>query len=389
MRRLVKFSQRCVLALVFVHVCVGGNKPSIRTVARRGEHREHSYKVQGKKALFLHNSYGFMKRNYIYTILIISAFLQFAIVGFVNAGEEADAQESPSKYISDLINKARSNPWAEAERLGLDPVELRENILPAEVVSLWDAGLWPVFRNPILEKASIAMCEDMLAKGYLSTVSPDGVTPMDRILAEGYPAGPVWADFGVLAFDFYLDVQEGASAIFDQMMKETMLSQTPKTGMAELVPSLLYPWLPDAGAAVCGGYFEVDGYVFYVYVLTVIFSRPSPDSGYKVQCGYFYDDMNGNLQYDPGEGVPDLQLFDPVEEKILTVTGPRGEYCLGNIQGGEVFSCCGGYYLMTDVGIEGVAIIEDGSMVRKDYEVGGFVPDGRSGIVSDKKMLDK
>jgi hypothetical protein len=325
-----------------------------------------------ERALFLQNKNMIMKENYFYIILvlIIAAIQQVAIPGFVNA-EEADVQESPSQYVSVLINNARSNPWAEAERLGLDPMYLKENILSEDVVNLWDAGIWPVFQNPILEKASMAMCEDMLSRGYFSMVSPEGVTPMDRVLAEGYPAGPVWADFGVLAFDFYLDALRGASTIFDQMMQEIMLGST------ELAPTLLYPWLPDAGLAMCGGYFEIDGYVFYVYILSIILSRPSPEADYKVQCGYFYDDVNGNLQYDPGEGVPGLELFDPVEEKISTITGPRGEYCLGNIQGGEVIRFCGGYYFITKPGYENVPISEDGSMVRKDYEIGKFLLDGK------------
>lgn len=64
---------------------------------------------------------------------------------------------------------------AEAAALSLDLVNEKRQA----------AGLTPLRRDALLERAALSHAQDMAARGYFDHVSPEGLTPRGRLLAAG------------------------------------------------------------------------------------------------------------------------------------------------------------------------------------------------------------
>src|SRR5207244_3384194 len=77
--------------------------------------------------------------------------------------------------------RARSNPTAEAQRLGIGV----NDGLPAGTIT---GPAMPLAPNQLLLNAATAHSQDMLQNNYFNFNSPSGSTPLSRILAAGYPA---------------------------------------------------------------------------------------------------------------------------------------------------------------------------------------------------------
>jgi hypothetical protein len=321
--------------------------------------------VKEKKALFLHIIY-IMKMNNIKKInaFIFSIFFSVFLASSPSpASEESLTLDQAGMAAFAAMNSARSAPFTEAVRLGLDPMTLIHDGLPLEIALLWRSGLWPFFDNARLRDVASSHCKDMLSRGYFSVITPEGLTARDLALAKGYPAGEVWMNFNVLALDFYLLPEEAGASLVDDMLYITIFDTR------DFSPSILHPWLPEAGVSLCSGYTKIDNHVFYAYILNVVFARPSSDAPYPVQCGYFYRDADSNSHYDHGEGVSGLEIRDIADNHIAT-TGPSGEYCIGEPPYWNVIKICENYLYLT--ASPRAPILEDGSMVRADFEISGL-----------------
>ena len=235
--------------------------------------------------------------------------------------EEADPIQVAEAKILAALNLARSDPWAEAERLGLDLHALRSEVVPEEIALEWDQGLWPLVRNDVLDEVARAHCEDMIRRGYFSYVSPEGLTPHDRVLAAGYPASIVREEVGALAFQVFLGPLEAGRVFMEFLLKSALLQSVPEDG-----PTLLHSGAVEVGIALCAGEITIDSTVFHAHMLCIVLARPSVPAPHLVQCGYFYEDLNGNGVYDSGEGISGVAM-EVLRGEFLAETGPRGEYC--------------------------------------------------------------
>jgi hypothetical protein len=132
------------------------------------------------------------------TVLVLCVTPLFAD----EVGEEGvDPIQAAESEILARLNLARSDPWAEAERLGLDLEVLRAEIVPEEVAAQWDQGLWPLAPNALLTEVARLHGEDMIERGYFSHITPEGLTPEDRVIGAGYDANVVREELGALAFN--------------------------------------------------------------------------------------------------------------------------------------------------------------------------------------------
>lgn len=296
--------------------------------------------------------------------LIVSLIFSILLTSSPSFATDAPlSREEAEQAAFETLNLARSNPVAEVVRLGIDPMALIQDGLPMEIARLWIHGLWPFFENARLSEVASAHCQDMLDRGYFSVTTPEGLSAQDLALAAGYPAGEVWMNFNVVALDFYLLPEEAASSMVDDMLYISILDTK------DYSPSILNPWLPEAGVSLCSGYTKIDNNVFYAYIFNVVFARPSQDAPYSVQCGYFYMDDNTNGQYDNGEGVSGLEIRDIADNHVAT-TGPKGEYCIGEPPYWDVIKICQNYLYLTAP--SRTPILEDGSMIRADFEISGL-----------------
>lgn len=236
--------------------------------------------------------------------------------------EEEDPVRAAEAEILTALNIARSDPWAEAERLGMDLHALRSEVVPEEISLEWDHGLWPLVRNDVLDEVARAHCEDMIQRNYFSHVSPEGLTPGDRVLAAGYPAALVREKAGALAFQvFFLDPMDAGRAFMEILLENALLQPVPEDDSTLLNSGAL-----EVGIALCTGEIVIDNDAFHAYMLCIVLARPSAPASYLLRCGYFYEDLNGNGVYDSGEGISGVSM-EALEGDFLAETGPRGEYC--------------------------------------------------------------
>lgn len=84
-------------------------------------------------------------------------------------------------YLSELVNRARANPQAEATRLGID---LAAGLTSAEAARLVPQE--PLALNRFLTSAARAHSLDMATRNFFDHTNPSGQSPTDRARAAGY-----------------------------------------------------------------------------------------------------------------------------------------------------------------------------------------------------------
>jgi len=195
------------------------------------------------------------------------------------------------------VNEARADPWARAERLGLNVTKLRDDV-GEEVAGQWDEGLPPLKWNEQLTSAATSHVKDMLARLYYSHVDPEGVGPEQRIKAAGYVPIFCGESLGGLAFMNIIPPDQAARIICDALLKNALL-QGPEGA------PLLDPLLKDVGLYLGGGQLLLGNNQYNVYILACDLGRAQeacPD-GKRLLWGHVYQDLNGNGRYDQGEGI--------------------------------------------------------------------------------------
>jgi len=242
-------------------------------------------------------------------------------------------QESAEALFLQWVNEARANPWAEAERLGLNVTELRNEVGDL-VANQWDEGLPPLEWNEQLALAATWHVQAMLDGAYYSHVSSEGLGPEQRIRSTFYDPIFYGESLGGVAFIKIMSAEEAAHIIYDGLLMDA-LCQGPEGA------PLLDPLLSDIGLCLGGGRLLLEDSWYNVYVLTCDLGRlrgPVPD-GQGILWGHVFKDLNGNGRYDQGEGIDGCLLtisgcpnvgFSPmmrVEDQIAS--GREGEYyCL-------------------------------------------------------------
>ena len=88
------------------------------------------------------------------------------------------------QIVIEMINRARSDPAAEAARFG---IELNEGLAPGTVSPSPKEPLAP---NQLLINAARAHSQDMIDRNFFDHTNPDGKNPRDRMVAAGYT--PRW-----------------------------------------------------------------------------------------------------------------------------------------------------------------------------------------------------
>jgi hypothetical protein len=183
-------------------------------------------------------------------ILLIGLIVLFLWVCPLFAEDDGDEGIDPIQAaesgILTRLNLARNNPWAEAERLGLDPEVLRAEVVPEEVAAQWDQGLWPLTSNALLNEVALQHCEDMIERGFFSHVTPEGLTPEDRVIIAGYDANIVREELGALVFNTYMDPGEAAQMLMDVLLRDSLIQRETEEG-----PTLLNERVVEVGINRC------------------------------------------------------------------------------------------------------------------------------------------
>ncbi|RLC10915.1 MAG: hypothetical protein DRH43_05295, partial [Deltaproteobacteria bacterium] len=215
---------------------------------------------------------------------------------------------------------------------------LRAEVVPEETAAQWDRGLWPLVSNPVLNEVARAHCEDMIERGYFSHMTPDGLTPEDRVISAGYFAEIVREEMGALAFNSFLDPGEAAKFLMDSLLKDSL---TQRLSVEE--STLLNERVVEVGIVLCAGGTVIEGIgSLHVYVLCIVTARPTT-GWHPVQCGHVCADVNSDGWCEPDECLPGVSL-NMLDKGTLAVSNARGAYCFARPGGWWVLEVLGEHY---------------------------------------------
>lgn len=221
------------------------------------------------------------------------------------------------QYMLEMVNRARANPGAEADRLGID---LNEN-LAAGTISTNSKP--PLASHPDLLTASRDHNQWMFAADIFSHTGLNGSQPGDRMSAAGYsfvyPGGwgenIAWRGTTASSFDLTYFVE----LLHDGLFKSSGHRK-----------NLMNANFDEVGVGVNTGFFFSDGRDWNSALAAQTFAYSSATPGPLV-LGVVFRDDNSNGVYDPGEGVSGI-----------TVTPEFGDYyAVSSASGGYAFPYSG------------------------------------------------
>ncbi|HPF41326.1 MAG TPA: CAP domain-containing protein [Phycisphaerae bacterium] len=189
------------------------------------------------------------------------------------------------------INRARLLPAAEAQRYN---IALDEGI-PGQ---LSPTPKQPVAMNATLRETAADHSADMLRRNYFAHDTPEGVTPFDRMKANGYlyiSAGENLAWRGTTGS---LDPVETVEMQHEDLFVDRDIERRGHR------TTMLNPSLREVGVSIQRGSFtrQSDGLEFSDSIMNTQDYGTPPSSPVFV-LGVVYDDANRNGQYDHGEGL--------------------------------------------------------------------------------------
>jgi hypothetical protein len=198
------------------------------------------------------------------------------------------------QLVLEVINRARSNPIAEGQRLGID---IHEGLPDSTLVGPRP----PLAMNKILLSIAQAHTQDMYRLNYFSHNDPDGTTPYGRMINAGYAY--VRAGENMAAGTY-----ASATELEDFMMMD---SGTPERPHRINLLDLINPYPCDNSPCV---YYEVGlGYYEGPTMTSYGNSFITEDFGTRsnsgpLLLGVVYNDMNRNNFYDIGEGIAGVTI---------------------------------------------------------------------------------
>jgi len=210
--------------------------------------------------------------------------------------------ETYEMQLMALINQLRDKPAAVSHAFGVTVAEILELFPEYEV--LFANGLPPlVFSRQLYASAELQIA-DMIENSYWGHVSPEGVTPVMRIKAQGYV--PIWAAESKSRLSTCENVISPAHtvpSIFKNMFFNCFKSQ----GFRD--PNMLAEKAVECGFRIQAAQSEsLSGICGDNLHITVGDFGASDDYNGPVLSGIVYTDVNANGLYDAGEGVSDASL---------------------------------------------------------------------------------
>jgi uncharacterized protein YkwD len=224
--------------------------------------------------------------------------------------------ESEQAHL-EAINRARLDPPGEADRFGID---LFEGVPEGEISG---DPVQPLTFNAALLKAAKDHSADMVARQYFDHVTPEQLSPFDRMQAVGY-------DFRTAGENIALVRSQGSLVEFDQVlsMHANLFIDAGIEGRGHRV-NILNERFREIGIGVAaGGPFMGSANTVMVtddFGLSLELDNP-------FLLGVVLDDVNQDGAYGQGEGMGHV-LIDVAEAGLATLTATAGGYGIPLTQG--------------------------------------------------------
>jgi hypothetical protein len=248
------------------------------------------------------------------------------------------------QLLVELINRARSDPEAEAAHFGIN---LNDGLQPGTISSKSKPPLAP---HPALFRAAGAHSQDMLDNNYFSHTDLWGQSPTDRAKAAGY-TGWVGENIAWGGSDRPIDQEVHVYLRHKQLFRSHKHRE-----------NILSPRYREVGVGIR---FGVPGDIRQnVSMVTEVFGNRG---GYPFITGVVYADVIvEDGFYSIGEGAADISIFAVAKDSgasYTVTTGPSGGYSL------QVPS--GTYTVTASDSISSMVIddvVVDGQNVKVDFE---------------------
>ncbi|GGE18787.1 Hemolysin-type calcium-binding repeat-containing protein [Gemmobacter megaterium] len=185
----------------------------------------------------------------------------------------------------ELVNRARLDPQAEATRQGVD---LNAGLAAGTINTSAKQALAP---NALLNNAATGHSQWMLEANRFSHTGEGGSSSQDRIKDAGYNLTGLWRTGENLALDGNTAAIDPAATIL--ALHEQLFAS------ADHRPNLMDGRFRETGVGNELGIFTQDGVDFNASVITQLFATSGSQA---FITGVIYDDLDGDLFYDIGEG---------------------------------------------------------------------------------------
>ena len=217
------------------------------------------------------------------------------------------------QLVLEYINRARANPIAEGQRLGID---IHEGLTDPSLVG----SRPPLAMNKLLLSIAEAHSRDMYNGNYFSHTDPNGTTAFDRITHVGY-------DYVRAGENMAASTSSSAAELENFMMVDSGTSGRPhRVNLLDLLNA--YP----CGTPPCV-YYEVGiGYYAGATSNSIGSDFITEDFGAAPSAGPFllgvvYNDVNHNNFYDIGEGIGGVSIT-PSSGGYYAVSSSSGGYAI-------------------------------------------------------------
>lgn len=212
-------------------------------------------------------------------------------------------------YLSELVNRARANPAAEGQLLGID---LTAGLTQQELLRLVPSE--PLALNEFLTQSSRAHALDMAERDFFDHVNPDGLDPTDRAQAMGYTGT---AGENIAAG--YVDVDEAHAAWLDSLGHRKNVLSLHATFDDEFHYDEFGPGMAFTNIGP-----------FYDYYAQLFGVQAPPERQFLL--GVVYNDANQNNFYTIGEGMANVRIDVSSLLEPWTIVGTYTTDSAGNYQ---------------------------------------------------------
>lgn len=313
--------------------------------------------------------------------LVLNAF-----VATLDFGKPIVETKSVQRALFGMLNAARRSPEGALLNAGIDPATALEAYGNARWVL--SNPLPPLVWDDKLQGTAAAHNYDMRDNRYLSILTPDGLTPFDRVAAAGYDPAHVGESVGVIweAADTPsgVSVPDVARRLYESILAADV---DPESGADR---NIFAPFVTELGISVAAVFQDSDGQLIG-YVVVVDFAQPREERSFVV--GTVCEDRNGNNQIDDNEGVSGVEIIVkstcPSVEGMRTATSDATGYY--QINASSFFPDLMQVYAKRDADIWGpfYVMAKRGTNVLKDIEIPPRSEDNStSSGALDKKKLD-
>lgn len=266
------------------------------------------------------------------------------------------------QYMLELINRARSNPGAEAAR---DGIGLNDGLAPG---TLPNRPAQPLAFNPDLIAAAQGHSEWMLANDTFGHAGAGGSSPGDRMATAGYDlkGSYGWGENIGLVGGTNLTLNQATA---DKLEGDLFVDKG-EPGAGHRV-NILNPDWREAGVGIAnGGYTYPDGVTLPSALATQDFAYSG--NGGSFLTGVAYNDLNGDAFYQPGEGLGGLavQATSSNGQSYQTTTWGSGGY--------QVELPAGSYQVTFSGGALPAPVAESATVASQNVELDLVRPGGAS-----------